>query len=55
MIPKKEVDALIVGAGPAGLSAALGLKKCGIDDILILERKKHAGASCASASTTVSA
>ena len=36
-------DAVIIGGGPAGLAAAVSLKKEGIDDILILEREKHLG------------
>jgi thioredoxin reductase len=36
-------DVLIIGGGPAGLAAAVRLKKLGINDILILEREKHLG------------
>jgi L-2-hydroxyglutarate oxidase LhgO len=36
-------DALIVGAGPAGLSAAIELKKQGIKDILVVDREPDAG------------
>ena len=36
-------DAVIIGGGPAGLAAAVQLKKNGIDDILIIEREKHLG------------
>ena len=39
----KSVDALIVGAGPAGLSAALELKKLGIKNIVIAEREVEVG------------
>ncbi|MDM8245543.1 FAD-dependent oxidoreductase [Collinsella tanakaei] len=39
----KHVDAVIIGDGPAGLAAAIELRKKGIDDILILERKKKPG------------
>jgi L-2-hydroxyglutarate oxidase LhgO len=37
------VDVLIVGAGPAGIAAALELKKLGINDILVAEREPEAG------------
>jgi thioredoxin reductase len=36
-------DALIVGAGPAGLSAAIELKKQGIKNILVVDREPEAG------------
>ena len=39
----KVVDVLIVGAGPAGLAAALELKKLGVKDVLITERESEAG------------
>ena len=39
----KNADVLIVGAGPAGLAAALELKKLGIKDIIIAERESEAG------------
>ena len=37
------VDILIIGAGPAGLAAAISAKKNGIDSLLVLEREKDAG------------
>ncbi len=36
-------DVLIVGAGPAGLSAAIELKKLGIKNIIVVEREPEAG------------
>lgn len=38
-----KVDALIIGAGPAGLGAAISLKESGIDDILIVDREEAPG------------
>ena len=43
MIERRSVDALIVGGGPAGLAAAVGLWNNGIHNILIVEREKHLG------------
>ncbi len=38
-----EVDVLIVGAGPAGLSTAIELKKQGIKNVLVVDREPEAG------------
>ena len=38
-----RVDIAIIGGGPAGLAAALGAKKQGVDNILILERDGKLG------------
>ena len=37
------VDLVVIGGGPAGLSAAISARKNGIDDILILEREPCLG------------
>lgn len=39
----KTKDVLIIGAGPAGLAAAIEVKKNGIDDVLVIEREPFAG------------
>jgi len=39
----RKCDVLIVGAGPAGLSAAIELKKLGIKNVLVVEREPEAG------------
>lgn len=38
-----EKDVIIIGGGPAGLAAAVELRKKGIEDILILEREASLG------------
>ena len=40
---KKQVDVLIIGAGPAGIAAALELKNLGIKNIIVAERESEAG------------
>jgi len=39
----KSADVLIVGAGPAGLAAALELRKLGVKDVIVAERETEAG------------
>ncbi len=38
-----DIKIAIIGAGPAGLSAALELKKLGFDDLVVFEREDEAG------------
>ena len=38
-----DADAIIVGGGPAGLSAALELRRGGVGEVLVLEREAEAG------------
>ena len=40
---KRNVDVLIVGAGPAGLAAAIELNKSGVKNCLVVDRDSHAG------------
>ena len=42
-IPAISVDILIVGAGPAGLAAAIAAKKAGVDRLIVLEREDQPG------------
>ena len=39
----RHVDVLVVGAGPAGLAAAIAAKEDGIDNLLVLEREHMPG------------
>ncbi len=38
-----KVDLLIIGAGPAGLAAAIAAKKAGVMDLVVLEREDEQG------------
>jgi len=37
------VDVLVIGGGPAGLAAAIELKKSGVNSVRVLERERVAG------------
>ena len=39
----RTVDLVIIGGGSAGLSAAVGARKRGVEDILVLERSLSGG------------
>lgn len=39
----KAVDLAIIGAGPAGMAAAISAEKAGMDNILLLERAEYLG------------
>ena len=38
-----RVDVLVIGAGPAGLAAAIAAKKQGVDSLIVLEREDQPG------------
>jgi len=38
-----RVDVLVIGAGPAGLAAAISAKKAGVDNLIVLEREDRPG------------
>ncbi len=40
---EQKVDVLIIGAGPAGLAAAIAVKEAGVDSLLVLEREPEMG------------
>ena len=43
MIQETLVDVLIVGAGPAGLAAAIAARKAGVKNLVVLEREEQPG------------
>jgi thioredoxin reductase len=38
-----EAPVVVVGGGPAGLACAIELRRCGVGDVLVLEREARAG------------
>ena len=43
MLNENRIQVLIIGAGPAGLSAAIAAKESGVDRLLVLEREDQPG------------
>ena len=41
--PRKSCDVVVVGAGPAGLAAALGAREAGAKQVLVVDREIEAG------------
>ena len=39
----KYADVLVIGAGPAGMAAAIAAKEAGIENLLVLEREQNMG------------
>ena len=42
-LPSQDVDLVVIGAGPAGLSAAISAKKNGLENLVIIERNGWLG------------
>ena len=36
----RNIDILVIGAGPAGLAAAIAAREAGIDSLLVIDREK---------------
>ena len=43
MSATEHADVVVIGAGPAGLSAAVALREVGIEKVIVLERQTQAG------------
>ncbi|HBR28474.1 MAG TPA: pyridine nucleotide-disulfide oxidoreductase [Firmicutes bacterium] len=43
MLKTKEVDLVVVGAGPAGMAAAVAAAEAGVEEIVLLERQAELG------------
>ena len=37
------VDVLVIGAGPAGMAAAIAAREAGVENLLVLERENDMG------------
>ena len=40
---KRKTDILVIGAGPAGLAAAVAARESGVESVLVIEREKEPG------------
>ena len=43
MLKTKGVDLVVVGAGPAGMAAAVAAAEAGVEEIVLLERQAELG------------
>ena len=39
----RNIDILVIGAGPAGLAAAIAAREAGISSLLVIDREKEPG------------
>ena len=39
----QDATLVVIGAGPAGLAAAIGAKEAGLEDVVVVERGEHLG------------
>ena len=37
----RNIDILVIGAGPAGLAAAIAAREAGISSLLVIDREKN--------------